>query len=633
MEEFLLYIGKVNLLAAAVILLTAAVSGNVDQNYSVRWKYRIWIILAILMLIPIRVPESWNLVQIEVPVTFSDSGNQPQGTDTGQEAVTEIQRETGKIIQTDATFSYKQEGSGPEKSGYRRLTPEFAAKAAAAVWSVGILVLGIRKALEIYLAEKKLRRWNVPNWNRQLEYRYRKLCREEKLKRAPRLMLNSMLTTPLLSGVHDPCICLPLSGYTAEEQELILCHELCHYRRRDLWYKFFLEILCIVYWFNPALRWMKKEAGRNIEFLCDETVMRNRTVSEKMTYSRLLAKTASGKKYEKGVSTSLNDSLAALKKRMVNIMRAGRLKKGTALTACFLAVFLLGNVITGCSFREDSEMTDSMNSREIPDADPEQEQNISDDQDMPDSDKKVRQENDSQPLSTVPLENGENDNLEKTERDSSDSWKKEETLNSQDGSASGRPAEVEQEDSGDEISAPDTVRETLNSEQPSAVTQTDPVPTPTPQETQLSSPSIELLDYMNSNQVQEFADDLRLEKKEGKMFGESGIRYQNATIEIEWEYKTEDFYDWGIEESMYDFIGTVQCEGNPDLGVYGVTCGMNMDEVRSAMISDGWRPIGIYQQAFLREDATGYNREYIQFETDGTEIVQWSWCNWPEGDI
>lgn len=58
MADFLLYILKINLLAAAVILLTVIVSGNLARKYSVRWKYRIWLALAILLLLPMHVPDS-----------------------------------------------------------------------------------------------------------------------------------------------------------------------------------------------------------------------------------------------------------------------------------------------------------------------------------------------------------------------------------------------------------------------------------------------------------------------------------------------------------------------------------------------------------------------------------------------
>jgi len=61
---------------------------------------------------------------------------------------------------------------------------------------------------------------------------------------------------------------------------------------------------------------MKKEADRDIEFLCDETVMETRTVQERMLYNRLLARTAVGMRSVSGITTSFNDSLLNLKKRM-----------------------------------------------------------------------------------------------------------------------------------------------------------------------------------------------------------------------------------------------------------------------------------------------------------------------------
>lgn len=57
--------------------------------------------------------------------------------------------------------------------------------------------------------------------------------------------------------------------------------------------------------------------------------METRTVQERILYNRLLARTAVGKASVSGLTTSFNDSLMNLKKRMMNIMRAGKiLSKG-----------------------------------------------------------------------------------------------------------------------------------------------------------------------------------------------------------------------------------------------------------------------------------------------------------------
>ena len=73
---------------------------------------------------------------------------------------------------------------------------------------------------------------------------------------------------------------------------MIFRHELCHYRSRDLWYKLLMICITTFYWFNPAVYFMKKEAERDIEFICDEKVMKGRNREDKLRYNQLLLKTA-----------------------------------------------------------------------------------------------------------------------------------------------------------------------------------------------------------------------------------------------------------------------------------------------------------------------------------------------------
>lgn len=633
MAEMLLYVGKINLTAAIVILLTALISEIIGQNYSARWKYHIWLLLGILMLLPVRVPENWNMVQIEVPVFYSDQGSL-------SEKYAEKQRKQGGVLE-QKNGGIQQRGAEesdlgvmPDEGKNRRIMPEHIDGLLAVVWGSGILVVGTRKLLNLYLGKKELQRWNVPNWDRNLGARYRSVCRAMKVKHIPELMLNSRLETPLLSGFLHPCICLPTDGYTAEEQELIFCHELCHYCRKDLGYKFFMELVCILYWFNPALWWMKGEAERNIEFLCDETVMQGRTVSEKLIYSRLLAKTAAGKKTVQGIFTGLNDSLVTLKKRMANIMRAGRMKKGTAITACLLMVFLLANSLTACSFQGDDGTDLAITGENEPSGEVSPEpKNAEEESGYQQEDEIQRAE--PQILDSEPFFEEEKDSDEEQTSDRNHADENPDSVSAEENQDNPEDFRLTEEENPDSEEVREQEAETgSETENPVSPTVTpEPVVTEVPQTPELSEPDIELLDYMNSNQVQEFADAMGLQQSAGQMFGESGMRYESSEIGIEWQYKNESFYDWGIEESMYDFIGSVWCEGNTQLGVHGISCGMDMEEARSRMASENWSVIGTRQQAFLKEDATGYNREYVQFETDGTKIVSWYWCNWPEGDF
>ena len=58
------------------------------------------------------------------------------------------------------------------------------------------------------------------------------------------------IKTPMLFGYSKPIIVLPHRRYHEEEAEMILRHEIQHYKNRDLWYKFLIMFVCDLYWFN-----------------------------------------------------------------------------------------------------------------------------------------------------------------------------------------------------------------------------------------------------------------------------------------------------------------------------------------------------------------------------------------------
>ena len=63
-------------------------------------------------------------------------------------------------------------------------------------------------------------------------------------------------------GLLRPVIVLPPEVPEAD-LPLILRHELCHIRRRDLWYKGVMLLANAVHWFNPLVWRMAGQAGRD----------------------------------------------------------------------------------------------------------------------------------------------------------------------------------------------------------------------------------------------------------------------------------------------------------------------------------------------------------------------------------
>jgi len=156
-------------------------------------------------------------------------------------------------------------------------------------------------------------------------------------------------TTPLLIGLFSPRIVLPPVNFCEEnmrpELKHILLHELTHYRRKDLLYKWFVVLVCSLHWFNPLMILVRREVGRACELACDEAVVSRLRESERGGYGQTLLMIASGRRLPAGVvTTTMCEEKRALKERLVNIMNYK--KKTVQMAALSLAAAVL---LTGCS--------------------------------------------------------------------------------------------------------------------------------------------------------------------------------------------------------------------------------------------------------------------------------------------
>jgi hypothetical protein len=88
--------------------------------------------------------------------------------------------------------------------------------------------------------------------------------------------LSGDVTGPATLGYIDPVVLLPASFAWLDDdaQHSIACHELLHVRRRDWLVTILEEIVCAVFWFNPAMRWLLAQAKLTREQLIDAEVVR-----------------------------------------------------------------------------------------------------------------------------------------------------------------------------------------------------------------------------------------------------------------------------------------------------------------------------------------------------------------------
>ncbi|GJJ01554.1 hypothetical protein RugamoR64_20920 [Duganella rhizosphaerae] len=96
--------------------------------------------------------------------------------------------------------------------------------------------------------------------------------------------------SPMLVGVRRPVLLLPrhLRGFSAEQQHMVIAHELHHWRARDPLCLGVAALLQTVFWFNPALRWMNAKMEWALELICDQRVLAGRPQQQRKQYAAAL---------------------------------------------------------------------------------------------------------------------------------------------------------------------------------------------------------------------------------------------------------------------------------------------------------------------------------------------------------
>lgn len=95
---------------------------------------------------------------------------------------------------------------------------------------------------------------NIPIEDETVINVFRDVCQKMGIsKGAVSLERNPLMISPMIVNVRHPHILLPEQEYTKEELELILYHELSHYKHHDLKWKVVIVILTAIQGFNPVI--------------------------------------------------------------------------------------------------------------------------------------------------------------------------------------------------------------------------------------------------------------------------------------------------------------------------------------------------------------------------------------------
>jgi beta-lactamase regulating signal transducer with metallopeptidase domain len=337
MNEFIKILLSLSVSGALLLLLILGLKPLYKNKFSKRWQYYIWIVVALRLLLPFTPDttiigslfEKFDTTAItnEIPT----NPNVPVPADTGNSKAEPIQ--TNREITTAAM---------------REPVDKYVCL--FFIWSALALVLFVRKVTVyqgfiqyIKAGNKEVSDIKILNLLSDCEEKL-------KIKTRVELSCNPLIASPMLIGFFRPRIILPVGEWEDKELSYIFVHELIHYKQRDMFYKWLIQIVVCVHWFNPFVYLLEKEVNKSCELSCDEKVISILNEKAKREYGdTLISFLKSNNLYKSSLaSVTLTEGAEQLKERLGAIMKFRKKSKAIiAITAIFTAAVCVCFFVTG----------------------------------------------------------------------------------------------------------------------------------------------------------------------------------------------------------------------------------------------------------------------------------------------
>ena len=171
-----------------------------------------------------------------------------------------------------------------------RETPSIIGLILCGIWLVGILAMTLLviKSVSRLNAIKKSA---LPLQNKDVRILYHNCLKEMKIKRNIPVYSTAFLKSPVIVGLFNPRIYLPIhliSDFNAADIRYMLLHELQHYRHKDALASYLMNFFGILYWCNPCVWYALKEMRNEREVACDTSVLKLLDESDYEDYGNTL---------------------------------------------------------------------------------------------------------------------------------------------------------------------------------------------------------------------------------------------------------------------------------------------------------------------------------------------------------
>ena len=160
-----------------------------------------------------------------------------------------------------------------------------------------------------------------------------------------RIAVTKNFSTAVSAGIRSPKILIPKGMLDYPEEELlgVIKHELTHYLRRDVGKQWALYATQCIFWWNPAVHYLKRCVVEMLELECDEHVCRGMDEEERLAYLEAMEKVLKSmpkKELELGMGYVKNHSVKFMERRFREVLEPVQ-RYSMKVTLCWAIVCII----------------------------------------------------------------------------------------------------------------------------------------------------------------------------------------------------------------------------------------------------------------------------------------------------
>lgn len=309
--ENVLFMSVIGSVLTIFILLIKPIT---KRFFSAKWNYYIWILILLLMIFPIK---------LQIPDKIVETVYKP----VSQVVNIDNQNKVNKTAYDGDNTIFNDK---LEKSGFNAKNVSINIfNILGYIWAIIVIMVLLYKTIK-YMSFVR-----ILNKNSYIDNTIKDLPKRLIIKRT------NILDSPLIIGVLKPVLYLPQIQIECEELSYILIHELTHYKRKDILYKWFAMIVISIHWFNPFAYVISNKIDEECEISCDLEVCRNFNNAQKKLYMQTILKLVQQSIVrKKPLTTQMASSKNFLKRRFNMILYQKKVSKFMSVLSIIIAVFM-----------------------------------------------------------------------------------------------------------------------------------------------------------------------------------------------------------------------------------------------------------------------------------------------------